>query len=237
MTLSTIPSKHTYAPSSQWLFQLQLRVTSNQSPIFTQKVRQREQRSLQAEKLFWESLTSLAVTLRPPDANTLMNFIAVAQATPWRLVSKHPGSATWGSHWVGRNSLTMVSINRGQSRSCRETAGSTNNLRYAIMQTCRRHAKHTFVWSLCHHFTCFCLPFFKPFSTIPELLYNGRFTWLHASEECLAMWVRMCSISRTTVGTGRTTSRMYLRRCWIRVFRSPWKGVGEITKKSQQLFS
>lgn len=97
-----------------------------------------------------------------------------------------------------------------------------------MQKTCKTDM---FVWSPCHNFTWSFFPFPKflpfskvsPFSIIPKLLYSGRFTWLHASEECLAIWVRMCSISRTTAGTGRTTSRMYLSRCWIRVFKSPWK--------------
>lgn len=149
-----------------------------------------------------------------------MNFIAAAQATPWRLVSKHPGSATWGSHRVGRNSLTMVSISRGQSSSCREIAGTTNNWKHAIPVAI--HIEHP---SLSHLLVITSPASFFPFSNIflPFLLYNNRLTWMHASEECLAMWVRMCRISRTTVGTGRTTSRIYLSRCWIRVFRSPWK--------------
>lgn len=149
-----------------------------------------------------------------------MNFIAAAQATPWRLVSKHPGSATWGSHRVGRNSLTMVSINRGQSSSCREIAGITNNWKHAIPVAI--HTEHS---SLSYLLVTTSSASFFPFSNLflPFLVYNNRFTWMHASEECLAMWVRMCRISRTTVGTGRTTSRMYLSRCWIRVFKSPWK--------------
>lgn len=66
-----------------------------------------------------------------------------------------------------------------------------------------------------------------PFSLAPvthcfsETRCKKRTTWLHTSVECLPMRMRISRISRTTKGTGFMTSRMYLRRWRILVFRSP----------------